>query len=103
MTARSGNPWSPATPTPRRWTVNGNICQTSFGDLGILPRKLSITELQVALANLNNLKGNVQNCNCAPSNCCQSAVCQSCQTATCQSQACQSCQSQGCQSCQSVW
>ena len=61
--------------------VNGNICQTAFADLGKLPKKLSITQLQVALANLNALKGNVQNCNCAPSNCCQSATCQSCQTA----------------------
>ena len=51
--------------------VNGNICQTAFADLGKLPKKLSITQLQVALANLNALKGNVQNCNCAPSNCCQ--------------------------------
>ena len=73
--------------------VNGNICQTAFADLGKLPKKLSITQLQVALANLNALKGNVQNCNCAPSNCCQSA--------TCQSAACQSCQTQTCQSCQS--
>ena len=46
--------------------VNGNICQTAFADLGKLPKKLSITQLQVALANLNALKGNVQNCNCAP-------------------------------------
>ena len=81
--------------------VNGNICQTAFADLGKLPKKLSITQWQVALANLNALKGNVQNCNCAPSNCCQSATCQSCQTATCQSAACQSCQTQTCQSCQS--
>ena len=43
--------------------VNGNICQTAFADLGKLPKKLSITQLQVALANLNALKGNVQNCN----------------------------------------
>ena len=39
--------------------VNGNICQTAFADLGKLPKKLSITQLQVALANLNALKGNV--------------------------------------------
>lgn len=78
--------------------VNGNICQTAFSELGKLPKKVSITELQAALASLNGLKGNVQNCNCAPGNCCQSATCQSCQTATCQSLACQSCQSTSCQS-----
>ena len=80
--------------------VNGNICQTAFADLSRLPKKRSITELQAALANLNNLKGNVQNCNCNPANCCQSAKCQSCQTATCQTAQCQSCQGQACQSCQ---
>ena len=36
--------------------VNGNICQTAFADLGKLPKKLSITQLQVALANLNALR-----------------------------------------------
>lgn len=81
--------------------INGNICQTAFTNTGRLPLKRSITELRAALANLNNLKGNVQNCNCSPSNCCQSAKCQNCQTATCQSAACQSCQSETCQKCQS--
>lgn len=79
-------------------TLNGNLCQTAFSELGVLPKRRSITELQAALACLNGVTGNVQNCDCAPSNCCQSAVCQSCQTATCQSAACQSCQSQTCQS-----
>lgn len=79
---------------------NGNICQTAFEELGRLPKKLSITELQAALKNLDNLKGNVRNCDCDPSNCCQSSTCQSCQTATCQSATCQSCQSTACQSCQ---
>ncbi len=78
--------------------VNGNICQTAFSELGNLPKKVSITELQAALASLDGVKGNVRNCNCPPSNCCQSAVCQSCQTPTCQSAACQSCQSMSCQS-----
>lgn len=77
--------------------TNGNICQTAFNDVsnnGV--RKIHIQELRNALNNLDNLKGNVQNCNCAPSNCCQSATCQSCQ-------ACQSCQSgTACQSCQAA-
>lgn len=79
-------------------TINGDLCQTAFADLGGLPKQVSITELQAALASLNALKGNVQNCNCDPSNCCQSAGCQSCQTATCQSTTCQSCQTTTCQS-----
>lgn len=72
---------------------NGNICQTTFADTSnSVVRTIHIQQLRNALSNLDNLKNNVQNCNCAPSNCCQSAACQACQ-------ACQTCQ--GCQTCQS--
>jgi hypothetical protein len=71
--------------------VNGNICQTAFSDTGRYVGRITLTELKAAVQSLYNLKGNVQNCNCSPSNCCQ----------TCQSTKCQSCQTTGCQSCQS--
>lgn len=72
---------------------NGVIQSTSFTAPGNKPAKLSITELQSALARLNTAKANVTNCDCAPSNCCQSTLCQSCQETTCQT-----CQSWKCQS-----
>lgn len=74
-------------------TINGSIPQTSFTETTSPVKQRTITELRIALQNLDNLKGNVQNCNCDPSNCCQSIKCQSCQSvAPCQ--ACQTCQSQ---------
>lgn len=73
--------------------VNGSVSTTSFSATNKYVAKLNINELQSALNRLDTLKNNVQNCDCAPSNCCQS--CQVCQNATCQSQ---SCQSQSCQS-----
>lgn len=77
-----------------RRRMNGNICQSAFSEPGAIVRRATLTELRAALKNLDNLKGNVQNCDCAPSNCCQSATCQSCQ-------GCQTCQGcQGCQACQ---
>lgn len=80
--------------------VNGNITPTSFTAFSNVIKKEDIQSLRVALTNLDNLKGNVQNCNCSPSNCCQSSTCETCQ-GTCQScQGCETCQ--GCQGCQSM-
>lgn len=70
--------------------ANGTITKTAFSGLGPITKKASITELKTALARLEAMRPNINNCNCAPSNCCQ--ACQSCQSTTCQS--CQSCQKQ---------
>lgn len=74
--------------------VNVNIVPTIFTDItqDKIIKNISIVELSNALNKLDTLKVNVQNCNCSPSNCCQS--CQSCQ-------ACQACQTQVNCSCQS--
>jgi hypothetical protein len=77
--------------------VNANLCQTTFAEFASPVASAHLVKLRTALDKLNTAKGNVQNCNCSPSNCCQSSTCQSCQT--CQTSVCQSCQ--GCQTCQS--
>lgn len=66
--------------------VNQTFPPTAFSAPGPVTRETSITELKTALGRLETMRPNVNNCNCAPSNCCQS-----CQT--CQSTACQTCQS----------
>ena len=78
--------------------VNSTIKKTTFtsAEAGKIFRKVHIDELRVALNNLDALKGNVNNCNYAASNCCQSTTNQSCQN----NQGCQGCQ--GNQACQSL-
>lgn len=87
--------------------TNGPIAPTTW-DTENKIKQVQFDQLNTAITRLEQLKGNVQNCDCAPSNCCQSQVCQACQlcqscqgcqTTYCQSNCvCQSCQ--GCQACQ---
>lgn len=79
--------------TPSTWTVDSKIKQVQYD------------ELNTAIARLEQLKKNIQNCNCSPSNCCQSKTCQTCQDCQtcqeCQTSVCQSdCTCQSCQVCQ---
>lgn len=70
--------------------VNGTISKTTFTDTiaagTTLIKAVHLNELNNAITTLNNLKRNVNNCDCdvCTSNCCQ----------TCQSSKCQSCQDQ---------
>ena len=51
--------------------VNGTITKTSFTtrSAGSKVVATDINTLKTAIANLDSLKGNVNNCNCAASNC----------------------------------
>lgn len=70
--------------------VNSTISKTTFTDTitagTTLVKAVHLNELNNAITTLNNLKSNVNNCDCdvCTSNCCQ----------TCQSSKCQSCQDQ---------
>lgn len=82
---------------------NSTITQTSWTALAVGDKvtAANITELQTAIAALENYAKNVDNCGFT--NFCQSISCQgcqSCQSKTCQSNSCQGCQSTSCQSCQ---
>lgn len=84
--------------------VNGAINQTAFSGFGRYPKYSQIQELKEALTRLNDYSKNVINCNCAPSNCCQTnctTSCQSCQTGyyfTCEAMSECSCEAQ-CSNC----
>lgn len=81
---------------------NGPITKTVWSAIAFGDKVMAtnITELQTAIAALENYAKNVDNCGFT--NFCQSCQdcqgCQTCQSKTCQSQSCQGCQ--GCQSCQ---
>ena len=71
--------------------INSTINPTQFDELERTPKKIDIQKLKNGFAILDNLKANVNNCDCDPSNCCQTSTCQSCQK-------CQGCQTQCTQS-----
>lgn len=73
--------------------VNETMEPTGFTAPGTRPASASVSELRDALARLDSARANVNNCDCDPSNCCQSTLCQ-----TCQEEVCQACQSWRCQS-----
>lgn len=78
---------------------NGPITKTTWTAMadGDKVTAANITELQTAIAALENYAKNVDNCGFT--NFCQKCqACQGCQT--CQSQTCQSSSCQGCQTCQ---
>lgn len=86
---------------------NGTITQTSWTAMaaGDKVTAANITELQTAIAALENYAKNVDNCGftnfCQKCQTCQG--CQTCQSQTCQSRTCQACQGcQGCQKCQLI-
>lgn len=75
--------------------VNGTISKTTFTDTitagTTLIKAVHLNEINNAITTLNNLKGNVNNCDCSV---CTSNCCQSCQKTTCQSQCkCDDCSS----------
>ena len=83
---------------------NGTITKTTWTAMaaGDKVTAANITELQTAIAALENYAKNVDNCGftnfCQKCQACQG--CQSCQSQTCQSTSCQGCQSHSCQICQ---
>lgn len=84
---------------------NGTITKTTWTAMaaGDKVTAANITELQTAIAALENYAKNVDNCGftnfCQKCQACQG--CQTCQSQTCQSISCQGCQTcQGCQKCQ---
>lgn len=75
--------------------VNSTITNTSFTDTitagSTIIKNIHLNELNEAIDMLNNLKSNINNCDCSV---CTSNCCQSCQTTTCQSQCtCSDCSS----------
>lgn len=83
---------------------NGTITKTTWTAMaaGDKVTAANITELQTAIAALENYAKNVDNCGftnfCQKCQACQG--CQTCQSQTCQSISCQGCQSTSCQRCQ---
>jgi hypothetical protein len=86
--------------------VNGTVGLTSFKNVSKEDQVkiIDVNTLKTAILNLDRLKGNVNNCNCSPSNCCQSSTNQKCQTCqsnqACQGVTCQTLTNQSCQACQ---
>ena len=76
--------------------VNGTIQKTTFTDTittgSTIIKAAHLNELSAAITILQNLKTNVNNCDC---DVCTSNCCQTCQTSKCQS--CQSCETTTCQ------
>lgn len=86
---------------------NGTITKTTWTAMaaGDKVTAANITELQTAIAALENYAKNVDNCGftnfCQKCQACQG--CQTCQSQTCQSRSCQGCQTcQTCQKCQLI-
>lgn len=78
--------------------INGPISNTTFTDIittgSTIIKATHLNELSAAIVTLQNLKANVNNCDCAV---CTDNCCQTCQSKTCQSKTCQ--KSGGCSDC----